>query len=111
MPEALTIELKKLKIKNIADNVFINRHGTKISRYTLPKRAFATTIKRAGIKRIRFNDLRHTFATLMIAQGESMKFIQHQLGHSNISTTMDIYAHLLAYKNKEAVNTLAKSLL
>ena len=50
------------------------------------------------LKHIRFHDLRHSCATLLYDSGIDMKAIQEWLGHSNISTTMNIYAHL-NYKN------------
>ena len=59
------------------------------------KREFLPTLARAGLRRIRFHDLRHTYTTLLIAQGENIKFIQSQLGHSSIEMTMDRYGHLL----------------
>ena len=51
-------------------------------------------IKKYGLKKIRFHDLRHTCASLLLANGVPMKQIQIWLGHSNFSTTADIYAHL-----------------
>ena len=52
-----------------------------------------------GLKHIRFHDLRHSCATLLYENGVDMKAIQEWLGHSNISTTLNIYTHL-DYKNK-----------
>lgn len=51
-------------------------------------------LERYGIQDIRFYDLRHTFASLLLEAGESPKVIQELLGHSTITTTMDIYAHV-----------------
>ena len=53
-----------------------------------------------GLKHIRFHDLRHSCASLMVINGVSMKQVQEWLGHSTFSTTADIYAHL-DYKSKE----------
>ena len=53
-----------------------------------------------GLKHIRFHDLRHSCASLMVMNGVPMKQIQERLGHSTFSTTADIYAHL-DYKSKE----------
>ena len=50
--------------------------------------------KAAGLRRIRFHDLRHSCASLMLANGVPMKQIQDWLGHSDFSTTANIYAHL-----------------
>ena len=51
-------------------------------------------LKRAGLPRIRFHDLRHSCASLLLANGVPMKQIQEWLGHSDFSTTANIYAHL-----------------
>jgi integrase len=60
---------------------------------------------------MRFHNLRHTYASLLIAQGEHPKYIQSQLGHSSISVTMDIYAHLMETVNQEAAKRLGKIVL
>jgi len=51
-------------------------------------------LDRAGLPRQRFHDLRHAYATLMLSDGEELAVISKSLGHSNISTTADAYAHL-----------------
>ena len=56
-------------------------------------------VKRAGIDtpgkpRLRFHDLRHTFASLLIAQGVNVAFASRQLGHVTVSTTLNVYTHL-----------------
>lgn len=51
-------------------------------------------LERYNIHRIRFHDLRHTFASILLEAGESPKVIQELLGHSTITTTMDIYTHV-----------------
>ena len=58
-------------------------------------RTFQILTKKAELPHIRFHDLRHTHASLMIAQNEPMKLIAERLGHSKISTTIDTYGHLL----------------
>ena len=63
-------------------------------------RHMKTLLQRAGLPRIRFHDLRHSCASLMVMNGVSMKQVQEWLGHSTFSTTADIYAHL-DYKSKE----------
>lgn len=55
---------------------------------------FAYLIRKFGLKKIRFHDLRHTCASLLLANGVPMKQIRVWLGHSTFSTTADIYAHL-----------------
>ena len=70
------------------------------------KRDFEPTLRRAGIKRIRFNDLRHTYAGLLIEREEHPKDIQVQMGHSSISITMDTYGHLMKAVNPDAAKGL-----
>jgi len=53
------------------------------------------TPHRSGDRRIRFHDLRHTYTSLLIAQGAHPKYIQAQLGHASIQTTLDRYGHLM----------------
>ena len=77
------------------DLMFVNREGNVINHQNMVTREFHPALQRAGVKRIRFHDLRHTYATLMISLGENIKFIQRQMGHSTITTTMDRYGHLL----------------
>jgi len=57
-------------------------------------RDWARALRRANLRRIRFHDLRHTYASLPIAQGAHPKYIQAQLGHASIQTTLDRYGHL-----------------
>jgi len=77
------------------DLVFCNGEGNPIEPDNMVKREFLPTLSFAGLRRIRFHDLRHTYTSLLIAQGENVKFIQSQLGHASIQTTMDRYGHLL----------------
>lgn len=57
-------------------------------------RAWTSLAVRAGIKRIRFHDARHTHASLMLKQGIHPKIVQERLGHSSIAMTLDIYSHV-----------------
>lgn len=57
-------------------------------------RAFTEQLEKSGMERIRFHDLRHSCASLLLANGVSLKEIQLWLGHSDFSTTANIYAHL-----------------
>ena len=62
---------------------------------------FTRTLAQNGLKKIRFHDLRHSCASLMLAEGVPMKQIQEWLGHSTFNTTADIYSHL-EYNSKLA---------
>jgi integrase len=66
--------------------------------------------QKAGLKEIRFHDLRHFFASVLIAQGESAKYVQDQMGHSSIQVTFDTYGHLFPQAKQESVRKLDATL-
>jgi integrase len=63
-------------------------------------------LRKHNLPKIRFHDLRHTAATLLITQNVHMKTISSRLGHSNIQTTMDIYGHALKSADQSAAEKL-----
>lgn len=75
------------------DYVFVNGIG-KIYNPNNVTEAFGKLLKENGLRKIRFHDLRHSCASLLLANGVSLKEIQEWLGHSDIATTADIYSHL-----------------
>jgi len=75
--------------------MFTNRAGNPIDGTNLLALEFHPTLERAGLRRVRFHDLRHTYAALQIELDENFKFIQQQMGHASITTTMDLYGHLM----------------
>lgn len=74
--------------------VFLGEDGDYVKPYIFNK-TLNETLARAGLKHIRWHDLRHTYAALMIAMGENIKYIQCSMGHASITTTLDKYGHLL----------------
>jgi len=70
------------------------------------KREFKPALKKAGVRRIRFHDLRHTFAALMISRGANPKFLQEVMGHESFSTTMNLYGHLYPTEHREVIESL-----
>lgn len=64
-------------------------------------RKFARLLKKHGLKKIRFHDLRHTVASLMVKHDVPMKYIQNWMGHSDFSTTANIYAHVDSDASKD----------
>jgi integrase len=73
-------------------------------------RYYKKALKAAGIPQIRFHDLRHTYASLLLAQGENIKYVQNQLGHSSPTVTLNVYAHLMKKENQEAACRLENSI-
>jgi integrase len=73
-------------------------------------RYFEPALEKAGIGKVRFHDLRHTYASLLIEQGENIKYIQSQLGHSSPSVTLNVYAHLMKSVNQEAALRLENAI-
>lgn len=74
-------------------------------------REFKSIIKKAGLPDIRFHDLRHTAATLMLQQGVHPKIVQERLGHSDISLTLNIYSHVLPSMQEDAANKMEEFLI
>lgn len=87
--------------------IFCNIDGTPFYP-TTPTTWWKRFTTRNKIRFIRFHDLRHTSATLLINQGVHPKIISERLGHSNIRITMDTYGHALKSADKEAANKLDK---
>lgn len=111
---AMMTELKKWKLacpNSDLDLVFPNDAGRVIDDSSMLRCHFHPALQNASLPRIRFHDLRHTYASLLIEQGENIKYIQTQLGHSSPSITMDVYAHLMNSTNQVAVSRLENTVL
>lgn len=85
--------------------VFCTWNGKPFRRASLTYNFFRPLIERAGIPRMRFHDLRHASATLMLSSGVHPKVVQERLGHSQISVTMDTCSHVLAGMDAKAAGT------
>ena len=86
--------------------VFRSETGGLLHPHNLRDRIFYGLLKKAGLRQVRFHDLRHTFASLLLQQGESPVYVKEQLGHSSIQITVDCYGHLIPGGNKQAVDRL-----
>jgi integrase len=75
--------------------VFTTDTGAPINPSNLRQRSFAPLLKRAGLPHMRFHDLRHTCATLLLSRGVHPKFVQELLGHATIAITLDTYSHVM----------------
>ena len=76
------------------DLVFANTAGGPIRAGDLLKRSFHLLLKKAGLPRMRFHELRHSAATLQFEGGTPAKVVQEMLGHSTIAITLDLYGHV-----------------
>ena len=72
--------------------------------------SFPKLLEKNNLRHIRFHDLRHSCASLMVMNGVSMKQVQEWLGHSTFSTTADIYAHLDYKSNQGSAGVIANLL-
>jgi integrase len=90
--------------------VFTTAIGTLVDGDNLVKRSFTPLVDRTRLFQIRFHDLRHTFATLLLTRGTHPKVVQEMLGHADISQTMDTYSHVLPDMQKGAVGEIERVL-
>jgi integrase len=88
------------------DLVFPNSLGKPQDGIDLLRYSFRSLLMRAGLPRIRFHDLRHTTATLVLGARVNPKVVSEMLGHSAISIALDIYAHVLPDMQQDAAATM-----
>lgn len=113
IPDELIKVLKEWKLRcphSELNLVFPNENGNFMDKHNLKKRKFKAVLRRAGVTEIRFHDLRHTYASLLLANNAHPKYAQTQLGHSSIKTTMDIYSHMMKEAHQNGIETLNKIL-
>lgn len=89
--------------------VFTSSAGTVVEPRNLARR-LDELIQRAGVRRIRFHDLRHTCASLLLAQGVPPRVVMDVLGHSQFSITMDLYSHVMPTALREAADAIDRAL-
>ena len=88
--------------------VFTTAIDTPMDGNNLVERSFKPLVDRTRLSQIRFHDLRHTFATLLLTRGTHPKVVQEMLGHADISQTMDTYSHVLPDMQKGAVSEIER---
>ncbi len=71
---------------------------------------FKPLLKHAGLPRMRFHDLRHTCATLLLTKNVNPKVVSEMLGHASIAITLDTYAHVLPNMQNEAAKAMEEAL-
>ncbi len=89
------LEHKKVSTPNQLNLLFCTKSGQPISRGWLIQRHFHPALKAAGVTGVRFHDLRHSFATILLNRGINLPFVSKQLGHASVNVTVDIYHHIL----------------
>jgi len=92
------------------DLVFADAWGAPLDGSHVTGRDLRLLLVRAGLPRIRFHDLRHTFATLQLANGTHPKVVQEILGHSTIALTLDVYSHVTPTMHRDAADTMSRLL-
>ncbi|CAL9367577.1 Putative prophage phiRv2 integrase [Streptomyces sp. enrichment culture] len=90
-------------------HVFTTAQGRPIDPTNLT-RAFTTLLRKAGLRRIRFHDLRHSTATLLLEQGVELVVIKELLGHAHIGVTATVYAHVRLRLQRHAIDALGTAL-
>ncbi len=116
--QTLRDHLRRMEEAGLADRpVFCDTEGGYLRKSNMHRRSFKPTLKRANamaaaeglaeqLPDIRFHDLRHTMATLLLLAGVNVKVVSERLGHAKIQITLDTYAHVLPTMQAEAVAKL-----
>ena len=105
IPES-AVKVLRSHLENIEDGpglIFTTSTGRPNSPGNL-LRHFKAVIEKTGLPEIRFHDLRHTHATLLLVAGVHPKVVQERLGHSQISLTLDTYSHVIPSMQTEAAD-------
>jgi integrase len=84
--------------------------GKPLDPHNLRQRSFFPLLDRAGLPRIRFHDLRHSCATLLLGEGVHPKIVSDLLGHSQIGITLDLYSHVTATMQAVAAEAMGRLL-
>jgi integrase len=100
------IKIFKSLFKLVNQDFYIATNSLAPSEPSQIRRKFKEVLKNAGIREIRLHDLRHTFATRCISAGIDFKTVSELLGHSSVSTTLNIYLHTDDETKAKAVDSL-----
>ena len=86
--------------------VFTTEEGTPLDGDNLRRRVFYRTLNLAKLRHIRIHDLRHSYASRVLQDGQSLMYVKEQMGHFSIQVTVDIYGHPVPGANRHAVDRL-----
>jgi integrase len=90
--------------------IFASEVGEPLDRRYLTTRCFKPLLERAGLPQIRFHDLRHTCATLLLSKNVNPKVVSEMLGHATIAITLDTYSHVLPTMQESAAIAMEDAL-
>ena len=90
--------------------LFATSTGGPINPSNLRKRSLTPLLEKANLPRVRYYDLRHTCATLLLAQGTHPKFVQELLGHATIAITLDTYSHVMPSMGEQTARAMQDAL-
>ncbi len=117
MPAAVVAALRQHQLRQVKADlridggfVFAHSDGSPLDGSVVTHQ-FQKLLKRAGMPRMRFHDLRHGCASLLLAQGISARVVMETLGHSTITTTMNIYGHVMPSLRQEAADAMDRVLV
>jgi integrase len=104
---------EKLRLVGLYEDsglIFTTQTGTPVNPENLVKRSFKPLLREANLPDIRFHDLRHTCATLLLGRGVHPKLVQELLGHATIAMTLDTYSHYLPSMGDQAASAMGEAL-
>ena len=105
--EALKAHRRRLKATPHPESwVFTDSRGGTLRRSNFLRRNWAPLLARAGLRGVRFHDLRHTCASLLLAAGTHPKVVQERLGHATIAITLDTYSHVVGSLQRDAADSI-----
>jgi integrase len=93
------------------DLVFPNGAGKPMNYSNMVRRHFQPALEAAGLPRVKFHSLRHSYASIQLAAGQPIKYVQNQLGHAAASVTLDTYGHYMDGVNHEAAAGLEERIM
>ncbi|MDP9223390.1 MAG: site-specific integrase, partial [Actinomycetota bacterium] len=102
---ALRAHRQRQATERLSDLVFTNTLGGPVNAGEM-LRAFYVLLNRASLPRVRFHDLRHTAATLLLSQGVHAKIVAERLGHSTPMLTLTVYSHVTPTMQRAAADEL-----
>jgi integrase len=117
LPETICAALRAHRVRQLEEKMLAGEHwqetglafttsiGTPLDPRNVVRR-FHGLLKKAGLPRLRFHDLRHSCASLLLAQGVELRAIMDILGHSQISITADLYTHVMPAMKRDAADLM-----